>query len=172
MLGAALLVFLYIGLVSFGGGLAIVPEMHRQLVDVHHWLTAQEFADGYALGQLAPGPNMLSVVFYGFKIAGVGGGVLAPVAAFGPGAITCGFLGRAWATLQSHGWIAWIRRGLVPVGIGLMAAGVFVLARTSLASFVGGMIAVLVGVVVQRKLVSNAVAVILAGIAGLMLGLP
>lgn len=171
MLGAALLVFLYIGIVSFGGGLAIVPEMHRQLVDVHNWLTPQEFADGYAVGQLAPGPNMLSVAFYGFKIAGVGGGLLAPLAAFGPGAITCGLLGQSWATLQSHGWIAWIRRGLVPVGVGLMAAGVFVLARTSLTNLAGGVIAGLVGIAAQRKLVSGAIGVLLAGAAGVALGL-
>lgn len=171
MLGPALLVFLYIGLVSFGGGLAIVPEMHRQLVDAHHWITTEEFADGYALGQLAPGPNMLSVVFYGFKIAGVAGGLLAPVASFGPGVALSSVLGRAWATLESHPWIAWIRRGLVPVGIGLMAAGVFVLGRSSLRGVGGAVIAVLVLVAVQKKVVSTAVAVLLAGIAGLVLGL-
>ena len=166
MPGPALLVFLYIGVVSFGGGLAILPEMHRQFVDAHHWLTAEEFADGYALGQLAPGPNMLSVVFYGFKVAGIAGGLLAPVASFGPGIAICAALGRAWATLESHPWVAWIRRGLVPVGVGLMAAGVFVLARSSLRGWGGVAITAVVLFGVQRKLVSNAVAVLLAGAAG------
>ena len=85
--------FAWIGVVSFGGGLAIVPEMHRQLVDVHGWLSVEEFRDGYAFGQLAPGPNMLSVVFYGYRIAGTPGALAAPVFAFGPGAVASAVLG-------------------------------------------------------------------------------
>jgi chromate transporter len=171
MLGPALLVFLYIGVVSFGGGLSIVPELHRQLVEVHPWLTSNEFADGYAIGQLAPGPNMLCIGFYGYRIAGVLGGALAIVASFGPGALLSGLLGGSWRTLGRRPAIAWIRRGLVPVGVGLMASGVFVLARTSLASFTYGAIAVVVAVAVQRKLATNALAVLLAGAAGVVLEL-
>ena len=126
------MVFLFIGVISFGGGPAIVPEMHRQLVDVHALLTAQEFTDGYALGQLGPGPNMLSVVFYGYKIAGVAGALLALAASFGPGAFLSAACGRAWKRMRDARWLAFIRRGLVPVGAGLMAAGVFVLARSTL----------------------------------------
>lgn len=171
MLGPVLLVFLYIGVISFGGGLAIVPEMHRQLVDMHHWITIEEFADGYALGQLAPGPNMLSVVFYGFKIAGVPGGLLAPLASFGPGILLSSFLGRTWVTLHGHRWMTWLRRGLIPVGIGLMAAGVLVLGQSALRGVGGAAIAALVLIAVERKILGNAVAVLLAGVAGLVFGL-
>lgn len=165
MLPLALL-FLYVGVVSFGGGLGIVPELHRQLVDTYPWLTSQEFADGYAIGQLAPGPNMLCVGFYGSRIAGVLGGVIAIAASFGPGAIVSGLLGGSWRAFGKRPLVAWFRRGLVPVGCGIMAAGVFVLARSSLSSVAYGVLALVVAVVVQRKLVTNALAVILAGAVG------
>ena len=59
------LVFLRIGLLAFGGGLAILPEMERQVVVEHRWLTHREFVDSFALGQLTPGPGMLMVMFTG-----------------------------------------------------------------------------------------------------------
>ena len=171
MLGPALLVFLYIGVVSFGGGLSIVPELHRQLVEVHPWLTSSEFADGYAIGQLAPGPNMLCIGFYGYRIAGLLGGALAIVASFGPGAILSGLLGGTWRTLGKRPAVAWVRRGLVPVGVGLMGSGVFVLARSSLGALPYVAISVVVAVAVQRKLATNALAVLVAGAVGVLLEL-
>jgi chromate transporter len=171
MLLPALLVFGWIGVVSFGGGLAVVPEMHRQLVEMHPWLTQAEFADGYAFGQLAPGPNMLSVVFYGYRAAGLWGAVLAPVAAFAPGVIASTVLARVWTSASKPSGLLAIRRGLVPVGAGLIAAGVFVLARGTISDWRAALLVAGVIVVVQRKLVTNAVAVVSAALLGMLLGL-
>lgn len=165
------LVFLWIGVVSFGGGLTTVPEMHRELVDVHHWLTAREFADGYAIGQLAPGPNMLSVVFFGYKVAGVVGGLVAVAATVSPGAIASALLGRAWVRYATNRWVGHLRRGLVPVGGGLMTAGVFVLAKTTLASWPLLVLAACVALATYKKWVNTAVAVIAAGVVAGALGL-
>ncbi len=113
------LVNLWLGIVSFGGGLAIVPEMHRQFVDRNGWVDAREFADGYALAQLSPGPNMLCVVFYGYRAAGLVAALLAPLAIVTPGVTLSAACGRAWATLSNNVWLVRLRRGLVPVGLGL-----------------------------------------------------
>jgi chromate transporter len=165
------LVCLWLGVVSFGGGLAIVPEMHRQFVETHPWLTSREFADGYALAQLAPGPNMLAVVFYGYRAAGLGAALLAPLATVGPGVLVSALCGRAWATLGTRPWFERLRRGLVPVGLGLMAGGVFVVGKTTITSAPLLAIAVGVTVVVNRKWAHPAIAVLLAGAAGAALGL-
>ncbi|HEU4537488.1 MAG TPA: chromate transporter [Polyangiaceae bacterium] len=163
------LVFLWLGVVSFGGGLAILPEMHRALVDVRSWLSAQEFADGYAAGQLAPGPNMLAVVFYGYKLAGVPGGLLAFAAFALPGAALAAACGRAWSTLGANVWFERLRRGLVPVGFGLMAAGAFVVARSTLANGPQIALAAAVAGAVYRRWLNPALAVLLAGVAGALL---
>jgi chromate transporter len=55
------LVFLRIGTLAFGGGSAILPELHREVVKAPGWLTEREFLDGFALGQLTPGPGRLRV---------------------------------------------------------------------------------------------------------------
>jgi len=157
------LVNLWLGVVSFGGGLAIVPEMHRQFVDMNACVTMRQFTDGYALAQLSPGPNMLCVVFYGYRAAGIVAALLAPVAIVTPGVAVSAVCGRAWATMANNVWLVRLRRGLVPVGLGLMAGGVFVLGRTTVTSWPLMLIALAVTVAVNRKWVHPAVAVVLAG---------
>jgi chromate transporter len=161
----------WLGVVSFGGGLAIVPEMHRQFVESNVWLTSGEFTDGYALAQLAPGPNMLAVVFYGYRAAGLVAALVAPVAVVTPGATVSALCGRAWDTLATNVWLARLRRGLVPVGVGLMAGGVFVVGRTTITSWPLVLVGAIVAVVVHTKRVHPAVAVLLAGVAGVLFGL-
>ena len=161
---------LWLGVVSFGGGLAIVPEMHRQFVEQNGWVDSREFADGYALAQLSPGPNMLCVVFYGYRAAGLIAALLAAVAIVTPGVTIAAICGRAWATLANDVWLVRLRRGLVPVGLGLMAGGVFVVGRTTITSWPLVLIALAVTVAVNRKLVHPAVAVVGAGVVGVVLG--
>jgi chromate transporter len=156
------LVFVYLGFVSFGGGLAIVPEMHRQFVDAQ-WLSEGEFADGYAIGQLAPGPNMLAIVFYGYRIAGAFGAVVAALATFGPGVVASAAIGRFMTKHAESPVVSRLRRGLVPVGVGLMLAGVFVLARSVVVGPLSAVLAVVVAIAVGKKWVPPALAVIGAG---------
>ncbi|MBN8919935.1 MAG: chromate transporter, partial [Rhizobiales bacterium] len=53
--------FALLSLLAFGGVNAVVPEMHRQAVEVAGWMTDRQFADMFAIAQLAPGPNMMIV---------------------------------------------------------------------------------------------------------------
>jgi chromate transporter len=164
------LVSLWLGIVSFGGGLAIVPEMHRQFVELNGWVDSREFADGYALAQLSPGPNMLCVVFYGYRAAGLLAALVAPIAIVMPGVTMSAMCGRTWATLASNVWLVRLRRGLVPLGLGLMAGGVFVIGRTTITSWPLALMALAVTVAVNRKWVPPAVAVVAAGLVGVALG--
>ena len=61
--------FSLLSLVAIGGANAIVPELHRQLVDVSHWLTDAEFANLFAIGQVAPGPNIMVLSLVGWRMA-------------------------------------------------------------------------------------------------------
>ena len=166
------LVFLWVGLLSFGGGFPLLPEMRRQLVDLHGWITVQQFTDGYVLGELAPGPGITSsAAFWGFQIGGLGAGLLAAAAVFGPGAILSGVVGSSWSALGQRAWVIRLRRALLPVGVGMMAAGVLVLARGSFDGVRITVLAVVVAVACERKLLDSTVCVLLAGVVGWALGL-
>jgi chromate transporter len=166
-----LAVSVWLGLVSFGGGPAVVPEMHRQFVDRTGWLTPEEFATGYALAQLAPGPNTLCIVLFGYKAAGLLAALLAPLGIITPGATLSALCGQSWTSLARHPRAVRLRAGLVPVGLGLMAGGVFVVGRTTVTSWPLLALAAGVALVVNRKWIHPALAVVLAGIAGATLSL-
>lgn len=126
--------FLWLSLLCVGGGLGVIPEMERQSVSVHHWLTAREFVDGYTLSQLTPGPNMLIAVFVGYRAYrahGLLGGLLAGLAMFLPTSILAMVVSHHWQQWRTRPW-ARAERALIPVGIGLMAGGVYTLARTAI----------------------------------------
>ena len=73
-----------VGALSFGGGFVIIPLMQADAVSHYHWLTASQFLNAVALGQVTPGPVVLTVAVVGYGAAGVGGGLLASLVAFTP----------------------------------------------------------------------------------------
>jgi chromate transporter len=75
------------GTVVFGSGLAIVPLLQRDFVDHLGWLNTKQFLDALALGQITPGPVLITVTFIGFRVAGWLGATAATVAVFFPGYI-------------------------------------------------------------------------------------
>ena len=87
--------FLKVGSLIFGGGLVIVPFIEQEVVDKLGWLTRREFLDGLALGQITPGPVVITATFIGYKVAGWAGAVVATVAIFLPSFVFI-FLGVAF----------------------------------------------------------------------------
>jgi chromate transporter len=69
-LSALFLHFLALWFVAVGGPSTILPEIHRYVVEVHHWMTSAQFVEVYALAQVAPGPNVMYVTLIGWHLAG------------------------------------------------------------------------------------------------------
>jgi len=83
LLGVAWVAF-KVGALSYGGGFVIIPLMQGDAVGRHHWLTAGQFLNAVALGQVTPGPVVHTVSAVGYAAAGIGGGLLAALVAFAP----------------------------------------------------------------------------------------
>ena len=73
-----------VDLFAFGGGLASLPLMYHEVVDAHAWLNSTTFLSGIALGQVTPGPIVVTATFVGYLVDGFWGGVIATVAIFTP----------------------------------------------------------------------------------------
>jgi len=73
-----------IDLFAFGGGFSSVPLMFHEIVEVRHWLDAPTLLNGIVLGQVTPGPIVITATFIGYLLAGVLGGVVATIAVFLP----------------------------------------------------------------------------------------
>ncbi len=77
-------VALKVGAFSYGGGFVIIPLMQRDAVHTYQWLTGPQFLNAVALGQVTPGPVVLTVAAVGYAAGGLAAGVFAAAIAFGP----------------------------------------------------------------------------------------
>jgi len=123
--------FAILSLFAVGGAMAVIPEMHRQAVDVAHWMTDRQFADLFAIAQAAPGPNIIIVTLIGFQAAGLAGALVATLAMCGPTCVLTFYVSRIFDRFKDAEWRIVTQAGLVPVSVGLFAAGVFVIARAA-----------------------------------------
>lgn len=73
-----------IDLLAFGGGFASVPLMFHEIVEVRGWLDSQTFMNGIILGQITPGPIVITAAFIGYLVGGFLGGIVATVSVFTP----------------------------------------------------------------------------------------
>jgi chromate transporter len=123
--------FAIMSLLALGGANAVVPEIHRQVVEVGHWMTDRQFSDFFAISQAAPGPNVMIVALVGYHVAGFSGALVATLAMCGPTAILAFFFARAWDRFKHARWRIVLQAGLVPVSVGLVGASAIVLARAA-----------------------------------------
>ena len=75
---------LRIDLFAFGGGFASVPLMFHEVVHLRSWLPPNVFMDGIALGQVTPGPIVITATFVGYMVQGMSGAMVATVGVFAP----------------------------------------------------------------------------------------
>jgi len=99
-----------LSLLAFGGGAAVLPDMQRQAVEVHHWLTSREFLDMFALSRAIP-PGSMIVVLVGQKAAGIAGGLVALLAMFGPSSLLAYALARLWHRAGGAAWRETVEQG-------------------------------------------------------------
>jgi chromate transporter len=83
-LGALAWVAFKVGALSYGGGFVIIPLMRADAVDHYHWMSASQFLNAVAIGQVTPGPVVHTVAVVGYAAAGVGGALLAAAVGFAP----------------------------------------------------------------------------------------
>lgn len=124
-------IFGQLSLLAFGGGNTILPEMQRQVVDVHHWMSAPAFSALFALAQAAPGPNMMIVSLVGWHVAGWPGLLVASVAKFGPSSCVTMLALHAWERFRHRPWRRYVQQGMMPVTAGLVIASAVLIAQAS-----------------------------------------
>jgi len=77
--------FARVGVMTFGGGYAMIPILEREIVDRHGWATEEELMDYYAVGQCTPGVIAVNTAtFIGYKVAGTAGGIMATLGVIFP----------------------------------------------------------------------------------------
>jgi len=122
------LYFAALSLVSVVGLPSVMPEMQRYVVDVKGWLTPSEFIQAFAVGQAAPGPNVLITSLIGWKVAGLPGAFVALGAMCFPAAVIAWWVAELWDRFKDSPWRKAIQRAIAPIVVGMILSGGFVLA--------------------------------------------
>ncbi|MCS6892525.1 MAG: chromate transporter [Rhodovarius sp.] len=123
--------FALLSLLAVGGANALAPEMFRLLVETRGWLDEASFVKLFALSQAAPGPNILAASVMGMAVAGLLGGIIATIGILGPAAILAWTVAGWLDRLKGAWWLKPAQGGLVPIAVGLMAAGGIILGEAA-----------------------------------------
>ena len=111
------------GAFTFGTGLAIVPLLQHETVDIYHWLSHEQFLDAIAFGQITPGPITICAVFIGYRALGLLGAVTATLGMYLPGAlIVLGVLPSLRQRLSGTPFLQKFQQGAIPTVIGCILA--------------------------------------------------
>ncbi len=169
-LAALFISFARIGVLTFGGGYAMLPMMQREIVERRHWATESEMMNYYALSQCTPGAIAVNVAtFIGYRRKGVTGGVLATLGLVFPSlVIICliaAFLGNFADSAVVQNAFAGIRVGVAV----LMVNAVLRLARAAIVDYKGVILFLLVFAGAVFTPLSPALFVILSGLAGILI---
>jgi chromate transporter len=165
-LGRLALVFTILSLLGFGGGSAIIPQMHADAVERFHWITSADFSRFFALARLAPGPTTTMAALIGYVVAGFTGACVATVAVFVPAGALVYAVDHVWGRMQGHPWRDRLARAIKPVVLGLIWAGVVTLAQGALDGPVTIALALVATVVLLRTEWNQALLVLGAGVLG------
>lgn len=149
-LGSLAGIFLRAGALTFGGGFVMIPLLEAELVQARHWLTPQAFADAMALGQVTPGPVVITATFVGYTLAGLAGAIVSTVAVFLPSfalvLLVSSSLERFRGTLTVQAFL----NGIQPAVVGLMMAAAVSLARNGIDTWAEGALAVIAFMLLVR----------------------
>ncbi|MBI3616023.1 MAG: chromate transporter [Candidatus Omnitrophica bacterium] len=125
--------FLYLGTFGFGGPIALAGYMQRDLVEKHRWISKEDYVDGLALAQLAPGPLAAQLAMYlGYVRAGVFGATAVSLVFILPSFLMV--LGISWLYTRFGGlpWMQALFYGIGAAVIGIIVRAAYKLTKLTL----------------------------------------
>lgn len=112
-------IFFKIGLVTFGGGIAMLPILEREIVEKRKWATEEELLDWFAIGQSTPGIIAVNVAtFTGYKQAKALGGIVATAGMVCPSIIVITVIAMFISNFKD---IAWVQKALLGINVSVAA---------------------------------------------------
>jgi chromate transporter len=162
--------FLKVGAFTFGGGYVMVPLLEAEYVHKFQWLTHREFADSVAMGQITPGPIIITATFIGYKVAGLAGACLATLAVFFPSYLITAVVSFYYQHFKANRTLQSFLRGVSPCVVGMLMAAIYSLGRVSLQSGWGVFIVLVTLLLAFRTNINSIWILFVAGFIGWIVG--
>ena len=163
--------FFKIGMVTFGGGYAMIPIIQREVVENHKWTTEQELLDLIAIAQSCPGVFAINIsIFIGYKLRRVKGAICTALATALPSFIIILLIAMFFHQFEDNRVVQAIFRGIRPAVVALIAVPTFNLAKSAKINLANCWIPIGCALAIWAMGVSPILIILIAGIAGYVYG--
>jgi chromate transporter len=161
-------IFFKLGALCFGGGLVIVPMVETEVVTHYGWLTQREFLDAVTLGQITPGPLIISATFIGYKVCGLLGAFVATISVIFPSFVMISLATAGIKKFRENRVLHNFLRGARAAVIAMVFEAALSIGKASVIDIRTLIIAVISLVVLYRYKVNPAWVLLGAGIIGIV----
>lgn len=125
--------FFKVGAFSFGGGYAMIPLIKKEIIDIHHWLSVDQFLDIIAISQMTPGPIAINAAtFVGYKVGGFWGSAAATIGVTSPSFLIIIILALLIIRYRHLPWLDAFFKGVRPAVIALIVQAAYSVGKSSL----------------------------------------
>ncbi len=156
-------------LMLFGGGYVFIPLIQQIVVDGYGWVNQAEFANAIALGQVTPGPILISAAFIGYAVKGFIGALVATVGIFFPPALLMVTCSHLLDRIKTSAAIQAALKGIRPAIVGMIFTAAIVVAQTAQVHWATALIFVGSLIAIWRFRVEVVLVIPFAGLLGLLL---
>ncbi|MGQ9628483.1 MAG: chromate transporter [Anaerolineae bacterium] len=162
--------FAKVGLFGYGGGPSMIPLVEKEVVDVHHWLTTEEFVDALAMGNSLPGPIVIKMsAFVGYKLAGLPGVLCGVVGVSFPSLVLMLILSALFLQFKDQPKVQATLKAVRPAVVALLALIIYDVFPQSVRSWDTFLIAAIAFVIVAFLKIHPALVILGAAILGLLI---
>jgi len=165
-------VFSNISLTLFGGGYVFIPVLDKIIVNEIGWLDSQQFIDCIAMGQITPGPILISATFVGYKMNGITGAICSTFSIFAPSSVIIIFISRFYLYFKNNMFAKKIIQGIKIgiVGLILYSAIIVILNKGTVDSYTL-IVCVISFLLLIKTKTHPIILILLSGIVGFFLNL-
>lgn len=161
------LLFLKVGSLTYGSGFVIVGVLRQEVVEKLGWLTAKDFIDGIAFGQITPGPVVITSTFIGYMVAGLPGSIISTLFIFLPTFVFVMLLAPRIKKFKDNFYLRSLIKGANAAAIGAILSTAYFLLIDSLTDIYAFVLFVLAMVVLFSTKLNALYLILLSAIAGI-----
>ena len=165
-------IFSNISLTLFGGGYVFIPYLDKIIVEQLGWLTQREFIDSIAMGQITPGPILITATFIGYKINGIFGAFIATISIFLPSSVIIIFFSRVYYFFKKNAFFKIVIKGFKIGIIGLICyAGYIIMFREEIFNSFNILIFIISFLILSKNIIHPLFLILTFGVLGYYLEL-
>ncbi|KPU42414.1 putative chromate transport protein [Oxobacter pfennigii] len=164
------LTFLKIGAFTFGGGYAMIPFIQTEIVEIHKWLSPNEFIDILAIAEMTPGPIAVnSSTFVGYRVAGIAGALAGTIGVVMVCIILSTIAARYFFKFKDNKILKALFNGIRPAVIVLIASSIVSIGKVAFVDIKSILICIGIFLTLFKFKLNPIVAVLISGILGILL---